>query len=180
MIAPDGKITGDRDGTERASKRVHYLTPDCKAVIRVIGGFVYRGTQVPALQGRYVFGDWGSFVAPSARLFFLDPNFVIKELRIGLADRPTGFWLRGFGGALLIGNFGDGRINAFNPSTGAWLGVLEDTTGKAISIEGLWGLTFGNGARGGNIHTLYFTAGIGAGGQTEDHGLFGTLQAAPE
>jgi uncharacterized protein (TIGR03118 family) len=425
----------------------------------VIGGFVYRGTQIPALQGRYVFGDWGSFAAPSARLFFLDPNSVIRELRVGLADRPTGFWLRGFGedkngelyvfgstilgpngntgqmfkivpslpityvqhnlvsdipgmadrtdpnvvnpwgivagpttplwiadnhtgvssvydgngvqaraivtvpppggflppsapsgivfnattdfvvgpnqpsrfifatedgtiagwnngsgavlkvdlaplhavykglalangggnnrlyatnfhnnrvdvfdagfnpvalagafsdpnlpagfapfgiqlvgsqlyvtyamqdaarhddvsgagngyvsvfdpnghfikrfasngplnspwgialapagfggfgGALLIGNFGDGRINAFNPNTGAWLGQLEDTAGKAISIEGLWGLTFGNGNRSGSTRTLYFTAGIAAGGNTEDHGLFGMVQATSE
>ena len=60
----------------------------------VIGGFVYRGKQVPVLQGRYVFGDWGSFAAPSARLFYLDPNFAIKELRIGLADRPPGFLAR--------------------------------------------------------------------------------------
>ncbi len=63
----------------------------------VVGGYLYRGIQVPALQDRYVFGDWGSFAAPSARLFYLDPNFVIKELRIGLADRSAGFWLRGFG-----------------------------------------------------------------------------------
>jgi len=63
----------------------------------VVGGYIYRGNQIPVLQGRYVFGDWGSFGAPSARLYYLDPNFVIKELRIGLADRPAGFWLRGFG-----------------------------------------------------------------------------------
>ncbi len=63
----------------------------------VIGGFVYRGIQVPALQGLYVFGDWGSFAAPSARLFYLDSQAVIRELRIGAADSPTGFWLRGFG-----------------------------------------------------------------------------------
>jgi hypothetical protein len=63
----------------------------------VIGGFVYRGSAIPALQGLYVFGDWGSFAAPSARLFYLDPNLGIQELRIGLDDRPTGFWLRGFG-----------------------------------------------------------------------------------
>jgi len=66
----------------------------------VVGGYVYRGTQIPVLEGRYVFGDWGSFGAPSARLFTFDPNdpnAVIEELRIGLVDRPTGFWLRGFG-----------------------------------------------------------------------------------
>jgi glucose/arabinose dehydrogenase/plastocyanin len=63
----------------------------------VIGGFVYHGSQIPALKGHYVFGDWGSFTTPSARLFFLDSNLAIKELRIGIEDRPTGFWLRGLG-----------------------------------------------------------------------------------
>jgi len=63
----------------------------------VIGGFVYRGRHVPDLQGLYVFGDWGSFGTPSARLFCLDLNTGIRELRIGLPDRPAGFWLRGFG-----------------------------------------------------------------------------------
>jgi uncharacterized protein (TIGR03118 family) len=412
----------------------------------VIGGFVYHGSRIPALQGRYVFGDWGSFAAPSARLFYLEPSFAITELRIGLADRPTGFWLRGFGedadgelyafgstvlgpsgttgqmlklvpslpltyqqhnlvsdvpgladrvdpnlvnpwgiasgpttpfwvadnhtskssvydgngvptraavviagapsgivfnattdfavapgqpakwlfatedgtiagwdtgaatvtkvdlsalgtvykglalgssggksylyatnfsagrvdvfdvnfvpvalagtftdpnlpvgfapfnvqnvggrlyvtyamqdaakhddvsgpgsgyvsvfdtsgqllqrlvskgplnspwgvvlapagfgglsGALLVGNFGDGRINAFNPATGAWLGAIADGSGRAISIDGLWGLTFGNGAKAGDTHILYFTAGIAGGGAVEDHGLFGSI-----
>ncbi len=63
----------------------------------VVGGYLYRGNLVPAIKNSYVFGDWGSFGAPSARLFNLDPNSEIQELRIGLADRPTGFWLRGFG-----------------------------------------------------------------------------------
>ncbi|MCL5095996.1 MAG: CHRD domain-containing protein [Candidatus Omnitrophica bacterium] len=63
----------------------------------VIGGYVYWGSQIPALQGRYVFGDWGSFAGPSARLFYLDTNNVIKEFHIGLEDRPAGFWLKGFG-----------------------------------------------------------------------------------
>jgi uncharacterized protein (TIGR03118 family) len=91
----------------------------------------------------------------------------------GVAIAPAGFG--GFGGALLVGNTGDGRINAFNPGTGAWLGPLLDGSGKAISIPGLWSLLFGNGARGGDRHTLYFTAGFAGGGQVEDHGLFGSL-----
>jgi uncharacterized protein (TIGR03118 family) len=93
----------------------------------VIGGYVYRGSQIPALQGRYVFGDWGSFAGPSARLFMLDPNLVIKELRIGLADRTTDFWLRGFGqdvegelyvfGSTVLGPNGDtGRMLKIVPS----------------------------------------------------------------
>jgi len=91
----------------------------------------------------------------------------------GVALAPAGFG--GFGGALLVGNFGDGLINAFNPTTGAWLGPLQDASGKAISIEGLWGLTFGNGSKAGNSRTLYFTAGIAGGGSVEDHGLFGSI-----
>lgn len=63
----------------------------------VIGGFVYHGTQIPELQGRYVFGDWGSFGGPTARLFYLDTNSIIKEFHIGLDDRPAGIWLKGFG-----------------------------------------------------------------------------------
>ena len=91
----------------------------------------------------------------------------------GVVLAPAGFG--GFGGALLVGNFGDGLINAFDPTTGAWLGPLQEEAGKAISIEGLWGLTFGNGSKAGDTHTLYFTAGIAGGGTVEDHGLFGSL-----
>src|SRR5205085_2920948 len=74
---------------------------------------------------------------------------------------PSGFGP--FGGALLIGNFGDGRINAYDPNTGAWLGALKDGKGNAISIEGLWALKFGNGGNGGDPFALYFTAGISGG-----------------
>jgi len=91
----------------------------------------------------------------------------------GLAPAPAGFGA--FGGALLIGNFGDGRINAFNPATGEWLGALENANGEPLAIEGLWGLTFGNGGPAGDTHTLYFTAGLAYGGSVEDHGLFGSI-----
>jgi uncharacterized protein (TIGR03118 family) len=91
----------------------------------------------------------------------------------GLVLAPAGFG--GFGGALLVGNFGDGRINAFNPATGGYLGTLLDAAGKVISIDGLWGLSFGNGAQGGNTRVLYFTAGIPGSGRVEDHGLFGRI-----
>jgi len=116
----------------------------------VVGGYVYRGTQIPVLQGRYVFGDWGSFGAPSARLFTLDPNFVIEELRIGLADRPTDFWLRGFGqdadgelyvfGSTVLGPSGDtGVVLKIVPSnkqftaelSGAAAGTDSQATGQA-------------------------------------------------
>lgn len=63
----------------------------------VIGGYVYRGTKVSALQGRYVFADWGSFDAPSGRLFYLDTANQVNELRLGSNDRPLGLWVKGFG-----------------------------------------------------------------------------------
>jgi glucose/arabinose dehydrogenase len=65
--------------------------------LAVICGFVYHGTAIPELQGRFVFGDWGSFGAPSGRLFYLDAANKVKELRLGVEDRIFGMWIRGFG-----------------------------------------------------------------------------------
>ena len=64
--------------------------------LAVICGYVYHGSAIPALQGRFVFGDWGSFNAPSGRLFYLDANNSVNELRIGVEDRTLGLWLRGY------------------------------------------------------------------------------------
>ncbi len=96
----------------------------------------------------------------------------------GLALAPHGFG--GFGGDLLVGNFGDGMINAYDPVTGAWLDMLHNPDGSVLSIDGLWGLIFGNGAAGGDSKTLYFTAGIAGDGEKEDHGLFGSLSSVPD
>ena len=82
---------------------------------------------------------------------------------------PSGFGE--FSGALLVGNFGDGRINAFNPATGDFLGQLQDTFGNPMTINALWGLNFGNGTNHAPPTTLFFTAGIG----DESHGLFGSI-----
>ena len=65
-----------------------------------------------------------------------------------------------FGGALLVANFGGGFINAFDPATGNQLGTLQDNTGHNIPLPGLWALYFGNGGKGGDPATLYFTAAI--------------------
>ena len=93
----------------------------------------------------------------------------------GVALAPAGFG--GFSQALLVGNFGDGRINAFDPTTGKFLGMLRDGTGNPVAIQGLWDIKFGNGAQAGDTHTLYFTAGIAGTGSLEDHGLFGSISA---
>src|SRR5262249_28727693 len=95
----------------------------------------------------------------------------------GVALAPAGFGP--FAGALLIGNFGDGRINAFDPNNNnALLGTLTDvSTGDPLSVQGLWAIKFGNGGSGGEAHTLYFTAGIPGPDALEDHGLFGSISA---
>jgi uncharacterized protein (TIGR03118 family) len=97
----------------------------------------------------------------------------------GLALAPTNFGK--FSSTLLVGNFGDGHINAFNPSTGALVGTLLDSNNNPIVIPGLWALTFGNGGQAGSAGNLFFTAGIGDAPNfttnLETHGLFGRLQA---
>ena len=86
----------------------------------------------------------------------------------GLAVAPRHFGP--FSGDLLVGNFGDGAINAYDPRTGAFRGTLQNKDGNQIRVNGLWALRFGNGVIG-TPQTLLFTAGIG----DEDHGLFGEI-----
>jgi uncharacterized protein (TIGR03118 family) len=88
----------------------------------------------------------------------------------GLAIAPADFGP--FSGAALVGNFGNGRINAFDPATGTFLGTLKDASGQPIEIDGLWGLVFGNGRTAGDANALYFAAGP----DDETHGLFGSLR----
>jgi uncharacterized protein (TIGR03118 family) len=88
----------------------------------------------------------------------------------GVALAPTGFGE--LGGALWIGNFRNGHINAFDPDSGRFLSKVRDPKGQAILIDGLWTIRFGsNKGNGGAANTLYFTA--GPNGETD--GLFGSL-----
>ena len=97
----------------------------------------------------------------------------------GMAWAPAGFGK--FGNDLLVGNFGDGTINVFDPTTGTWLAQLDDPSGNAVTNQGLWAIIFGNGGSGGSPNILYFTAGIpGPGGNIEDNGLFGSIAPTPE
>jgi uncharacterized protein (TIGR03118 family) len=95
----------------------------------------------------------------------------------GLAQAPASFGA--FGGDLLVGNFGDGRINAFKetaPNTWTPDGTLKGLDGNPVVIQGLWALEFGNGAaNNGPTTTLFFTAGPAA----ETQGEFGRIQANP-
>lgn len=95
-----------------------------------------------------------------------------------------GFWLNGpwgvelapanfgeFSHTVLVGNFGDGTIAAFNPVTGRFLGRMRTPEHSLLKIDGLWALRFGNGGKSGPANTLFFTAGP----NDENDGLFGTL-----
>ncbi|MBV8807938.1 MAG: TIGR03118 family protein [Acidobacteriaceae bacterium] len=86
---------------------------------------------------------------------------------------PAGFG--SLGGDLLIGNFENGEINAYNPTTGAWVATLDGTNGKPIVNDFLWSLEFRTGGKNVNTNALYFTAGIN--GQKD--GLFGEI-STPE
>jgi uncharacterized protein (TIGR03118 family) len=90
----------------------------------------------------------------------------------GLVLAPAGFGP--FGGKLLVGNFGDGLIHAYNPANGLPLGALRDEHHQPIQIDGLWGLLFGTAATGGT-GTLLFSAGP----NDEADGLVGSITPVP-
>jgi uncharacterized protein (TIGR03118 family) len=87
----------------------------------------------------------------------------------GLTSAPAFFGE--FSHALLVGNFGSGAIAAYNAVTGKFLGTMLTSGGAVLTIDGLWGLAFGNGGASGPGNTLFFTAGPNG----ESDGLFGTL-----
>jgi uncharacterized protein (TIGR03118 family) len=110
--------------------------------------------------------------------FNLDGSFVTRVASRGALNAPWGMALAPsnfgrFSGDLLVGNFGDGRINAFDPVTLEPKGHLKMANGKAVVIDGLWGIGFGNGANAGPANVLYFAAGP----NDEHNGLFGRIDA---
>jgi uncharacterized protein (TIGR03118 family) len=110
-------------------------------------------------------------------VFSNDGKFIRRLVTRGALDSPWGLALAPagfgrFGGALLVGNFGNGRINAYNATTGAHLGELRKSNGQPIVIDGLWGLQFGNG-NAAKTNELLFSAGPDG----ESHGLLGKIIA---
>jgi uncharacterized protein (TIGR03118 family) len=112
--------------------------------------------------------------------FDTDGNLLARIATHGQLNAPWGIAMApatGFGpfsGDLLIGNFGDGEINAYAlQADGTWqrAGGLRDSSGRQISIDGLWGIGFGNGATAGPVTTLYFAAGP----NDENDGLYGSV-----
>jgi uncharacterized protein (TIGR03118 family) len=110
-------------------------------------------------------------------VFDTNGNFIQRVATDGTLDAPWGLAIAPsdfgtFSNDLLVGNFGDGTINAYDPNTYAFLGQLLDQQGNVISIDGLWDLGVGNGGNGGPLNALFFTAGL----NDEANGLFGQLR----
>ena len=111
-------------------------------------------------------------------VYSLDGQLLQHLVQRGALNSPWGMVMATsrfgqFANDLLVGNFGDGTINAFDPGTGAQLGTLTNPDGDPVRINGLWGLIYGD-ASAGTPNTLFFSAGIG----DESHGLLGTLTAS--
>jgi uncharacterized protein (TIGR03118 family) len=145
--------------------------------VAVIGGKAYVAYAMPdAQKDDDVAGAGNGYVS----VYDLSGNLLGPTISRGNLNSPWGLAIApatfgDFSGALLVGNFGDGKINAYNAATGASMGTLNDPHGNPISIEGLWSLNFGNNGKNTDPATLYFTAGPGG----ESHGLLGSIQAAP-
>jgi uncharacterized protein (TIGR03118 family) len=89
----------------------------------------------------------------------------------GTAMAPADFGK--FSNRLLVSNFGDGTINAYDPATGAFLGQLHTSDAQVLKIANVWGLSFGNGVLNQPTNSLFFTSGPGR----EQHGLYGRIDS---
>jgi uncharacterized protein (TIGR03118 family) len=117
----------------------------------------------------------------AVNLFDLDGHLISRLATGGALNAPWGLAIapNQFGTlsyTLLVGNFGDGRINAYDLLTDSYIGFLKDASGAPLVIPGLWGLQFGSGtANGGDAEALYFAADVDG-----THGLFGSLKPAAD
>jgi len=141
-----------------------------------IGGKLYVAY---AMQDANKFNDVAGPGNGYVAVFDTAGNLLVHLISGGTLNSPWGMAIApstfgAFGGTLLVGNFGNGLINAFDPNTGSYLGTLQNSTGAAIVIPGLWALLFGNGGSGGDVNYLYFTAGVRPGAAVA-HGLLGSI-----
>ena len=163
----------------------------------VPGGFVdpklppgFAPFNIMNLQGNlyvayafHVAGDHDETAAPGLGIVdvFDFNGFLIERVATGgklnapwgMAIAPAGFG--DFSGMLLVGNFGDGTINAFDSNDNEFAGQMRTANDQVLVIKGLWGIAFGNNFRGQPATTLFF----GAGPNDENDGLYGTIVPAP-
>jgi uncharacterized protein (TIGR03118 family) len=135
--------------------------------IQTAGGKIYvTFSQAPGPGNGYV----DAFDATGKLLLSLEHGTWFNQ-PWGIAKAPTAFGA--FSNTVLVGNVGSGRIAAFNPTTGTFIGFLKNASGKVIANLGLWAIYFGTGGLSGPTTSLYFTAGIN--GYLD--GLFGNITA---
>jgi uncharacterized protein (TIGR03118 family) len=160
----------------------HFVDPNLPAGyapfnVQNIGGQIYVTFAKQDAEGRDdVPGAGNGFVS----IFDTNGNFVKRLASNGSLNSPWGLALApsswgAAGGDLLVGNFGDGTINAFGLD-GTFVGTLAGSNGLPLVNDGLWGLQFGNGGNGGTVNSLYLTAGLNG----EADGLFARIDAVPE
>ena len=116
-------------------------------------------------------------------VFDLNGNLLQHLISNGQLNSPWGMVIAPatfgeFANDLLVGNFRDGTINAYDAASGQYFGTVVDPSGKPIANIGLWALWFGGGGNGGDVTKLYFTAGISNGTGIQSHGLFATISVA--
>jgi uncharacterized protein (TIGR03118 family) len=158
---------------------IPFLDPTLPAGFAPFGIQVIANSQVvvtyaqqDALRHDPIHSPGAGFVS----LFDANGGFIRRIASQGTLNAPWGVTVApatfgSFPGALLVGNFGDGTINAFNLGTGAFLGHLKDSNGAVITTPTLWNLLFDPSGRSGDPNTLYITAGLG----DEKHGLFAAI-----
>jgi uncharacterized protein (TIGR03118 family) len=151
--------------------------------IRAIGGqlFVTYVARAPVNGNDSPTGGYVDEFDRAGRLIARVAGKGVLNAPWGVALAPRSFGR--FGGDLLVGNFGDGRINAFRRSGGRWSyeGTLHTANGKPVVVNGLWALVFGNGGTAGPADTLFFASGPHDWrGETElgVQGLVGSISSA--
>jgi uncharacterized protein (TIGR03118 family) len=142
-----------------------------------LGGTIYVTYAVRGANGDDVAGLGNGIVDA----FDLQGNFLARIATDDLLNSPWGLAIAPssfgqFAGDLLVGNFGDGKIHAYNTTTQTLAGTLMGAGNTPITIDGLWALIRGNGGMAGSTDSIYFSAGP----SSESHGLFGVLTAVPE
>jgi len=111
-------------------------------------------------------------------VFDADGNLLRRLAQHGKLNAPWGVALAPasfgkFSNQVLVGNFGDGTINAYDPRNGGFKGQLRTPNGKVLKIDGLWGIAFGNGILNQQTDTLFFAAGPNG----EENGVYGRIEA---
>jgi uncharacterized protein (TIGR03118 family) len=140
--------------------------------VELVAGNLYVEYAKVAPNGDSAPGPGFGFVS----VFDTNGNFVRRLISAGPLNAPWGITIApalfgDFSNELLVGNFGDGRINVFAPITGAFLGSMLNSSGDPLEIDGLWALKVRSGGPSVDPNRVYFTAGI----NDEANGLFGAL-----